>query len=899
MRRLLLFCLLAVVACLSGQVWAQVSLEGQVLDEVDGQPVSYASLLIEERQSGSVTSESGAFHLDLPRGIYHLEVRALGYETQRLMVELGDNHKPLSIRLKPVVHQLRDLEVRAGKMNEDPAYRVMRRVMYRVPIYRRAFESYQTQMYTRSSVLFKKVPRILNIELGETKVRLRDLVGKTFFEEEISQINYSKTQGAQLVVRSRQSSVPKVLQDELSMQGQSSHALLASNIYEPYIKGLAHCLSPITPGAFEQYKYTLLSRTTEGEAIVYRIAFRQRTKAAQAVSGELEILEGSWAVRTLTIISDGLGMMSSRLVYQLSPTGGSVYLPTTLRANFEARVFGLNSTLSFVTSMSYHDVVPSRETKRLEEDNEPAQRLTNKEVVRHERQINLMDQGRSAELASKHRYDLKARNELGRPKITDSIDEQIDSAYWEQIRPFRLKPDEQQSVARTDSINTELMKRQTLGRILASKGERGEQKQANHIKLTSLRTLSSLFLSGTIHRDSRWEVAVSPEQGVLRHLVYNYNVADRWQIGTGLTLSRLSECKTQWSLSGSVAWAARRRAWLWNTELRLLPSYRHNLDIRLGAGRQTRSIGPSPSSLEQLEHAMVAALSGMSNVPLYDRQQLYLTLSAVPIPELSCTFGAGLVRSSGVDLSPTTGLGTGWLANVGYINQARWEDYRHLRAMMWEDRKREYLSLSGKLVWSTKPYHRRKDSGWLEYSPERRLAPVYTLAVRANVPIGIGGSSFVLAYATMEQTLQLGRYRKRYMDYYLQVGGQKRAMIIAAEQAFYFKTYNGIIAPRDQEGITFYTMPPYTDFRAVAFGTARLGYTAPRLLINYLPFRLNRLTTERLTLSVNGEMFGGAPYGEASYYWGVSRLMQLGLHFGGRLSYDVCPSWAISIHTNL
>ena len=71
-----------------GQDMGPVVIKGRVLDQTDQSPLSYASIGIfdtdNELQDGGITSENGNFELEVPRGVYSLQIDYISYESKRL-----------------------------------------------------------------------------------------------------------------------------------------------------------------------------------------------------------------------------------------------------------------------------------------------------------------------------------------------------------------------------------------------------------------------------------------------------------------------------------------------------------------------------------------------------------------------------------------------------------------------------------------------------------------------------------------------------------------------------------------------------------------------------------------------------------------------------------------------
>lgn len=88
---------------------AQPSINGVVLNGTTLTPVAYADVVISGTQQGAACDSSGAFELRLSPGDYQLEISALGYQSVRHHLTVGQGENvPLRIFLAPTVIALSD-----------------------------------------------------------------------------------------------------------------------------------------------------------------------------------------------------------------------------------------------------------------------------------------------------------------------------------------------------------------------------------------------------------------------------------------------------------------------------------------------------------------------------------------------------------------------------------------------------------------------------------------------------------------------------------------------------------------------------------------------------------------------------------------------------------------------
>lgn len=107
MRKKLL--LTALGCCLVSVAWAQMTLQGKVVDE-EGQPVLCATVRLEKTTIGAVTNDKGEFVFkDVPNGNYVMRTSRMDFETQKQNVNQTDRN--MLIRLKKSYLNLNEVVV--------------------------------------------------------------------------------------------------------------------------------------------------------------------------------------------------------------------------------------------------------------------------------------------------------------------------------------------------------------------------------------------------------------------------------------------------------------------------------------------------------------------------------------------------------------------------------------------------------------------------------------------------------------------------------------------------------------------------------------------------------------------------------------------------------------------
>ncbi|MBZ0241615.1 MAG: TonB-dependent receptor, partial [Bacteroidales bacterium] len=92
----------------SGRKPAKV--QGRVLDQETGEPVFYATVFVEETQTGAVTDVNGFFTLLLKPGNYNIKFDFMGYELKKYQLNVLSDGS-FSIQLKKTVYQIEEFVV--------------------------------------------------------------------------------------------------------------------------------------------------------------------------------------------------------------------------------------------------------------------------------------------------------------------------------------------------------------------------------------------------------------------------------------------------------------------------------------------------------------------------------------------------------------------------------------------------------------------------------------------------------------------------------------------------------------------------------------------------------------------------------------------------------------------
>lgn len=119
MKKLLFIILITLTYGISGQIYAQSSITGKVLDQSTEEPISGVNIGILGSKNGTYTNEFGDYTLgSLSAGEYTIIFSAVGYKTYETEVTLNrDQTKELSIELEKTFLDLEEVEI-VGRGNQ-------------------------------------------------------------------------------------------------------------------------------------------------------------------------------------------------------------------------------------------------------------------------------------------------------------------------------------------------------------------------------------------------------------------------------------------------------------------------------------------------------------------------------------------------------------------------------------------------------------------------------------------------------------------------------------------------------------------------------------------------------------------------------------------------------------
>lgn len=292
-----------------------ISVCGTVTDAATGDPLPAASVHIDGTYRGTITNDEGQFALDIEALPATLVARFIGYETARR--EITDAPaEPIRIALQPSTLEMEELVV----TGENPAERIMRRVIARKQQWRADLDTYRAEAYNRFTVASDT--GIVSIVETET------------------QAFWDRTRGMREVQTERRQTANLDVDDALPA------AFFVTNLYDDDIEIGGHTLRGVThPEALDHYRFTLEgTRSIDGQR-VYDIGVEPAGRMKSAFEGRVAVLDSAYALleADLTpgrsfVFPPPIRRYRVRMQQQFSNFGQAFWLPVDFRAQHRLKV---------------------------------------------------------------------------------------------------------------------------------------------------------------------------------------------------------------------------------------------------------------------------------------------------------------------------------------------------------------------------------------------------------------------------------------------------------------------------------------------------------------------------------------------------------------------------------
>ena len=311
-------------------------LSGIILD-VNGEPVPFATVYVQELHKGTTANEDGHFQLSLPPGVHELRFQYLGYKTLNKQVHIDDTYLEVSVVLESQQYMLPAVIVTAS--GEDPAYSIMRQAIGMSQYYLNQVSAYSSRVYLKGSGVIRSMPALMRRQLEQDGVE----EDRYFVTETISDIHFELPDRIRTEVISLRSS---------GNDNQSSPMdFVTVSLYRD-INGI---ISPLSRSAMQVYRFELAGSFIEDDENIFRIRVIPRRAGPDLYSGYIYIREGGWNLHSADLkVEQNLFTINIRQLY--NRVAEDVWMPVSQNFDINFSIMGFEIDYTYLVSIGDYRV---------------------------------------------------------------------------------------------------------------------------------------------------------------------------------------------------------------------------------------------------------------------------------------------------------------------------------------------------------------------------------------------------------------------------------------------------------------------------------------------------------------------------------------------------------------
>ena len=381
-----------------------------IIKDGKGITLPFATVFVQGATTGTAANAAGDYQLQLAPGTYEITCQYIGYKQASATITIAGNETVThDFTLPDQSLEMKEIVVKAT--DEDPAYRIMRKVIGRRAFHLSQLKAFQTSIYLKGVFRTRQSPhKVLGqtVESGEMGL---DTAGKGILylcEEEADYYTQQPNRRRTVVHSVRESGNP----------GGLGLAELPPVItfYENNVGVFEQInprgfVSPVADGAIGFYKYKLEGEFKEGRNVIYKIKVTPKRAYEPLFFGYIYIVDEDWAIHSLSLTTTAkyaLEKLDTLHIEQVFlPLKHDTWVVKNQRIYPTLQVFGFDIAGNFVTVYDNQKI------------NEPApDTIFNKKIVSV--------------------YDKQANKK--------------DTAYWNDLRPISLENDEARDYHFKDSL---------------------------------------------------------------------------------------------------------------------------------------------------------------------------------------------------------------------------------------------------------------------------------------------------------------------------------------------------------------------------------------------------------------------------------------------------------------
>ncbi len=322
--------------------------KGIVKDNSTDEILPLSNIFFQGTLIGGYSDLDGTFHLETIEDVDTLVIKQIGYQDFKYAVKKGEVNEINALMEEDEV-LLGEIIVLPG---ENPAHPIIRNIIKNKKKNNpENFPVYSCETYTRlsagiSNIKDKNERKTILSRIGKNLPSITDSAGNKyiplFVTEQLSETTHEEgNDDNEVKILSENTNGISVSQD-LQIDGYTDALSTATNFYNNKMVLLDKSfISPISTSGFMYYKYYLEDSVKVDDKWEYRIRFKPKRKKDYAFTGELKVLEDSWALTKIDVKmpkNTNVNFLNDFEVgYDFKRVNDSVYFfkKNTIKANFE------------------------------------------------------------------------------------------------------------------------------------------------------------------------------------------------------------------------------------------------------------------------------------------------------------------------------------------------------------------------------------------------------------------------------------------------------------------------------------------------------------------------------------------------------------------------------------
>ncbi len=510
-------------------------ISGYVSNE-EREALPFATLYVKEIDYGTTSNLEGYYEIELKNGTYTVIVQFLGYETQEIILTVNNVNIRKDIYLKTQSLLLPNLTYKVGK--EDPAYAIMRRVIAKSKYHLYQCKSYTTEVYVKGSGRLVNVPFFLRNRLRKEGIDS----SRVFMVESLSSIEYEMPN----IYRQKVISIKSTMEEN----APDPMPFIKTSFYQPRLPG---ALSPISPVAFNHYRFRYEGSFKDKGVVVNKIYVEPKIKGDIVFEGFLNIIEDLWAIHSLDFntLYQGFNVNIKQIYHPIEP---EVWMPVTHRFNVDGSFLGFKLEFKYVAVNNGYQVELNDQfidslgsNLKISESNQSNAKTD--EILdldlKPERELTKKDMRKIMRNYEKQALQESGQNDkvLFNEEITiDSTAYKKDSFFWSEIRPIPLSAIEVKNYELKDSLFLEQLEDRRKDSI---RNEKNKKFRLHHIIVGNDYKLSEKI-------DLSWQPLWNK---------ISFNSVEGWNLHTGIDLGYNIDSARKLSFGPTIRYGFSSKRW--------------------------------------------------------------------------------------------------------------------------------------------------------------------------------------------------------------------------------------------------------------------------------------------------------------------------------------------------